>query len=210
MGYPILLEKKGNTYNELNLETIAEQIQGISTYAPLNNPSFTGTPTAPTATAWTNTTQIATTAYVMKAIANSIAIENVNFATLKELTASGQAPMVLPVGSQIVTNWTDKAANATYAVPWDIVHYGNVTLQDGEIVPGMFLQWHYATPFGVQFDNFEAFYYATTALTAGTYNIIMGSSWGTNVVSGKTYQFTLTQDLPVGGQLSGFEGLPTL
>jgi hypothetical protein len=36
----------------------------------------------------------------------------------------------------------------------------------------------------------------------------MGSSWGTNVVSGKTYQFTLTKDLPVGGQLSGFEGCP--
>ena len=174
MGYPILLEKKGNTYNELNLETIAEQIQGISTYAPLNNPSFTGTPTAPTATDWTNTTQIATTEYVIKAIANAVAIENVNFATLKELTASGQAPMVLPVGSQIVVPWNDVKGSIHYDVPLDIVHYGNVTLQDGEIVPGMFLQWHYTTPFGVQFDNYEAFYYATAVLPAGTYNVIMG------------------------------------
>jgi len=72
----------------------------------------------------------------------------------------------------------------------------------------MYLQWHYATPFGVQFDNFEAFYYATTALTAGTYYVTFGSSWGSKVVSGKSYQFTLTKDVPVGGQLSGFESCP--
>ena len=127
---------------------------------------------------------------------------------IKNLVRLGIAEKALPVGSQIVTNWTDKAANVTYAVPWDIVHYGNVTLQDGETVNGMYLQWHYATPFGVQFDNYEAFYYATAVLPAGTYNVTMGSLWGTNVVSGKTYQFTLTKDLPVGGQLSGLEGAP--
>ncbi len=36
--------------------------------APLASPAFTGTPTAPTATAGTNTTQIATTAFVKTAI----------------------------------------------------------------------------------------------------------------------------------------------
>lgn len=36
----------------------------ISGYAPLASPALTGTPTAPTATAGTNTTQIATTAFV--------------------------------------------------------------------------------------------------------------------------------------------------
>lgn len=40
-----------------------------STYAKLASPTFTGTPTAPTATAGTSTTQIATTAFVMAAIA---------------------------------------------------------------------------------------------------------------------------------------------
>ena len=39
-----------------------------STYAPLASPTFTGTPKVPTATAGTNTTQIATTAFVMNAI----------------------------------------------------------------------------------------------------------------------------------------------
>lgn len=37
-------------------------------YAPLNSPAFTGTPTAPTASAGTNTTQIATTEFVQTAI----------------------------------------------------------------------------------------------------------------------------------------------
>ena len=36
-------------------------------YAPLSSPAFTGTPTAPTAAAGTNTTQIATTAFAMGA-----------------------------------------------------------------------------------------------------------------------------------------------
>lgn len=38
-----------------------------STKAPLASPTFTGTPAAPTATAGTNTTQIATTAFVKTA-----------------------------------------------------------------------------------------------------------------------------------------------
>ena len=122
---------------------------------------------------------------------------------IKNLVRQGIAEKALPIGSQIVTNWTDKAANVTYAVPWDIVHYGNVTLQDGEIVPGMFLQWHYATPFGVQFDNFEAFYVASSVLSAGTYNFTIPTTWGKATAG--TYQFTLTLDLPIGGQLSGIE-----
>jgi hypothetical protein len=41
---------------------------GIAGLAPLNSPAFTGIPTAPTAPAGTNTTQIATTAFVTNAI----------------------------------------------------------------------------------------------------------------------------------------------
>ena len=40
----------------------------LATKAPLANPALTGTPTAPTAAVGTNTTQIATTAFVMSAI----------------------------------------------------------------------------------------------------------------------------------------------
>ena len=43
----------------------------ISGYAPLASPAFTGTPTAPTAAPFTNTTQIATTAFVLSALGSS-------------------------------------------------------------------------------------------------------------------------------------------
>jgi hypothetical protein len=44
----------------------------LAQYAPLASPALTGTPTAPTAAAATNTTQIATTAYVMAKPASAI------------------------------------------------------------------------------------------------------------------------------------------
>jgi hypothetical protein len=46
----------------------------LSTKAPLASPTFTGTPAAPTATAGTNTTQVATTAFVSTAIAGFSAL----------------------------------------------------------------------------------------------------------------------------------------
>jgi hypothetical protein len=45
---------------------------GLSSKAPLSSPELTGTPTSPTATDGTNTTQIATTQFVTTAVANGI------------------------------------------------------------------------------------------------------------------------------------------
>ena len=42
----------------------------LSSYAPLASPALTGTPTAPTAASGTNTTQVATTAFVQNALSN--------------------------------------------------------------------------------------------------------------------------------------------
>ncbi len=55
--------------------------------APLASPALTGTPTAPTASAGTNTTQIATTAFVTSAVAleNTLAeMDDVTFASLAD------------------------------------------------------------------------------------------------------------------------------
>lgn len=59
-----------------------------STYAPLASPALTGTPTAPTAAANTNTTQIATTAYVQAEINDLIASAPGALDTLNELAAA--------------------------------------------------------------------------------------------------------------------------
>jgi hypothetical protein len=56
--------------------------------APLASPALTGTPTAPTATAGTNTTQIATTAFVTGAVADLIASAPSALNTLNELATA--------------------------------------------------------------------------------------------------------------------------
>jgi len=57
------------TYDILTRKSVTGAIEKVSSssFAPLDSPSFTGTPTAPTATVGTNTTQIATTAFVQSA-----------------------------------------------------------------------------------------------------------------------------------------------
>lgn len=61
--YPVKIDKNGH------ITEVGTAID-FSTYATLESPTFTGTPTAPTATAGTNTTQIATTAFVANAVSN--------------------------------------------------------------------------------------------------------------------------------------------
>lgn len=57
-------------------------------YATLASPALTGTPTAPTATAGTNTTQIATTAFVGTAVSNLVDSAPGTLNTLNELAAA--------------------------------------------------------------------------------------------------------------------------
>ena len=57
-------------------------------YAPLASPAFTGTPTAPTASAGTNSTQVATTAYVDSAVSSLVNSAPTTLDTLNELAAA--------------------------------------------------------------------------------------------------------------------------
>jgi len=59
-----------------------------SYYAPKASPAFTGTPTAPTAAANTNTTQVATTAYVQTELTDLIGGAPTALNTLNELAAA--------------------------------------------------------------------------------------------------------------------------
>lgn len=59
-----------------------------STYAPIASPTFTGVPAAPTATAGTNTTQVATTAFVKTAVDNLVAAAPTTLDTLNELATA--------------------------------------------------------------------------------------------------------------------------
>lgn len=62
---------QGKTQKVLNSEFAAK--------APLASPALTGTPTAPTAASGTNTTQIATTAFVQTAVAGGMSLDSPAF-----------------------------------------------------------------------------------------------------------------------------------
>jgi hypothetical protein len=71
----------------LALTTVAEIISGLG-IAPIDSPTFTGTPSAPTAGASDNTTRIATTAFVQAVIGNLINSAPGALDTLNELAAA--------------------------------------------------------------------------------------------------------------------------
>lgn len=126
--------------------------------------------------------------------------------SIAKIVRDGYGSVLMDIGDQLNIGWTD--GSKSYNVPHDIVHFADVDLKNGDKVPGMYIQWHFCSPFGVQFDAAEAFYYAETELAAGTYNIIVGDNWGTNCKKNEQYQFTLSKPVPKGGQIAGFYSMP--
>ena len=83
-----------------------------STYAPLASPALTGTPTAPTASALTNSTQIATTAYVDSAVSSLVDAAPAALDTLNELAAAlGDDPSFATTISTTIGEKLAKASN---------------------------------------------------------------------------------------------------
>ena len=110
----------------------------------------------------------------------------------KKLVNMGVASNNYPVGSQIFDTWY-KDANTSYQTPWDITSYDN---------EGVFLNWHFATPDGVPFDEPEAIYYAgSSGLAAGTYHILIGTAYGDGWSTSKSIQFTLNSAMEENDQL---------
>jgi hypothetical protein len=71
----------------------------LSTLAPLASPAFTGTPTAPTAAVGTNTTQIATTAFVIGQASNTTPLANSGSGSVGTSTRFARADHVHPATS---------------------------------------------------------------------------------------------------------------
>ena len=146
------------------------------------------------------------------AIAQAKGIDITNYHQIAEIVQSGRVREYFQIGDQIVMNWSD--GTNTYELPWDVVDFGPVTDEEGNVHPNaMWLQSHYGLT-GISFSGNNAFYVPTVALPAGTYYFTMGNNWGSNVVAGKIYEFTTTQQVPAGGQLvlgtatSNTSGLP--
>lgn len=101
---------------ESGIATKAEQ-SDVDLKAPINSPTFTGTPLAPTATTGTNTTQLATTEFVQTEIAPKF--EQSNYGNISTRAASWT--LVLSDGNDVITVSVAAVitipANATVAFP---------------------------------------------------------------------------------------------
>ena len=135
-------------------------------------------------------------------------LENVStWDKISGLSRNGFIQRILNFGDQILEKWTDTAASKEYDFPWQYTHSENVELEDGEVIPGTFLEAHYTTPFGVQFSN-RAFLRCPDGLAAGTYHLMLQQNWGNNAKANTYWQFTLTKDVPAGGSVYGFTQMP--
>ena len=149
------------------------------------------------------------------AVANAKNIDLTNMREVQEIVKAGKAPEFFGIGDQIDVEWKpDNASDTTYHIPFDVVAFLPATDAQGNIhEKAMWLQSHYAL-LGVQFSGNNAFYVPTAELPAGTYHFSIANDWGSHCVAGKSYQFTLTQAVPAGGQLvlgtasSNTSGLP--
>lgn len=126
----------------------------------------------------------------------------VDYQDVQNLIRRGLAPKALPIGTQ------SKLTHAVYGeLIADAIGH-NIDLDPLARTPYSTTFQLHALLEGTQFDAPEAFFYAETALAAGTYNFILQTAYGGWVAG--TYQFTTTQALPAGGQfaLSGYETMP--
>lgn len=117
----------------------------------------------------------------------------------------GAGPYLLPVASQVVTPWDDVRANVDtqHQMAWNVAHHGEGSLKSGGSGPVTFLHMDRCLPFDTEFSPRQAFLCAVTVIPAGTYNVTFAAKTGDRAAG--TYQFTLTQGLPIGGQLTGFD-----
>ena len=128
------------------------------------------------------------------AITQGAAPELTSWKEIQTAVRAGYGPVVLPVGSQLAVN------HSVYGTRlFDVVAHDYLKSVHDENAHTMTIQQHDLLP-GTQFDAPEAFYYAEAELPAGTYNFTLAtaySSWAEG-----TYQFTLTNPVPKGGQLA--------
>lgn len=126
------------------------------------------------------------------AVTHGAAPEFTSWRQIKTAVASGYGPRFFPVGSQLAVN------HKVYGTRlFDVVAHDYLKSVHDENAHTMTIMQHDLLP-GTQFDRPEALYYAETELAAGTYNFTTSGydKW----VAG-TYQFTLTQPVPAGGQI---------
>lgn len=118
-----------------------------------------------------------------------------SWSDVQALVRKGLASKVFAVGDQLTCQ------RGSTTLVWDIIGFDIDTPADKQFTHSMTLQLHDCLQ-GTQYDAPEALFYCETALAAGTYNFTLLAGYDTTYGGGKTYQFTLTKEVPAGGQIT--------
>lgn len=129
-----------------------------------------------------------------------------SWSEFRDIVRSGDAPTLYPVGTKLYENWGDETSNA-----WIVVDYPNPNdPNDNRYIDSDLTQQGYTNRVMLMeeklnylrvFDTKEAWLYVETAIPAGTYRFTIpnyDATYGGN----KTYIFTSTANVPVGGQFT--------
>lgn len=117
-----------------------------------------------------------------------------SWSAVQQIVRLGLASKVFAIGDQFVST------KGSTQLVWDIIGFDHDVPADSQFNHSMTIQLHDCYT-SAQFDATEALYYCAEELPAGTYNFTLLSGYDTTYGGGKTYQFTLTEAVPAGGQI---------
>lgn len=134
-------------------------------------------------------------------IRNKIPLSGDDFKCLSLLNEQGLTREVLSIGSQIVTTH-----NKYGDLVWDIIGINHDIPVGNENAHSITLQLHDCLPVNIAFDSTEATWYIDAesypnGLAPGTYYFTLPADYDSNYGGGKTYNFTTTKTVPIGGQI---------
>ena len=138
---------------------------------------------------------------------NTVAVP-MTWRNIQSMIAKGYHKKVFKIGDKLTNTWLDpNASMKEYNNPLRINHFEDgLELENGQLINGMWLQTQYAQLKVVQFSHQRAFLRCPDGLAPGTYYFTFESNFGNNVKAGDVVCFTTTQQIPVGGRVSGCHG----
>ena len=118
-----------------------------------------------------------------------------SWADVQKIVRAGMASKIFSIGDQLTCQ------RDGIDLVWDIIGIDHDIPADPQYTHSLTLQLHDCFPTSMQFDAREAFYYAETEMPAGTYHFKLAAHTWVAADVGKSFQFTLTQAVPAGGQI---------
>lgn len=153
--------------------------QALGAKAPLASPTFTGTPKAPTAAAGTNTTQIATTAFVKTAIDNQLS-------TVYKAAGSVASISALPAPSASYLGYVYDVESA-FTTTADFVEGAGVSYPAGTDVAIIAVQSGGATTYKYDalsgFVDLSGYIEKPSSPATGAFLVWNGSAWVAQTMS---------------------------